>query len=252
MQKVFQPSNSLSNGMSAQKRFEYVIIDLDGTLIDESSRLDAQASAVSEKFGSTLERKQNVIDAFFTIHNEVVKKNADDKNNIPLHLRQMGELLGVPVSDDESIILAQRWSDAYEQSFHVPKIFTDTIAFLKELKERGYSLILATGGEKLKKSEVLVRLGIDSFFDQIFTTSEIGFQKQDRRFWEAVLNTLMSSPEKVLVIGNQINDDVWRTKELGMKTVLVKRPDILVKHLDPETVKPDYEVTALRAILNFI
>ena len=238
--------------MVQQRKFEYVIVDLDGTLVEESARLEAQARAVSKKFGGSHDALQKVLDAFFAANDKAAAEGGKDKDNIPLYMRWIGESLGIPVSEAESEALAQAWNEAYKESFQSPVLFEDTLPFLQGLFERGYEPILATGGRQEEKTQLMVRAGISNFFKKIFASDELGFQKQDVRFWHIALSELSVSPEKILVIGNQTNDDIWRTGELGMTTVLIKRAEVLSKNLDPGSVKPDYEVHNLQEILKFI
>jgi FMN phosphatase YigB (HAD superfamily) len=238
--------------MVSERKFAQIIIDLDGTLVEESARLEAQASAVSEKFGSSHEEMQNVINAFFVANDKAVAEGGKDKNNLSIYIRWMGETLNIPVDETESKALAEAWKNAYEESLHAPTLFDDVLPFLTGLKELGYEPVLATGGKEMEKRQLMEKVGINTFFKKVFASAEVGFQKQDTNFWKQVLKDLSVSSKKVLVIGNQINDDIWRTSELGMSTVFIKRPDALFKNLGPDTVKPDYEVHDLREIISLI
>lgn len=164
----------------------------------------------------------------------------------------MGEALNIPVGVAEAEVLAEAWKKAHEESFQAPILFNDTIPFLVCVIELGYEPILATGGKEGEKRRLMEKVGINSFFKKVFATDEVGFQKQDANFWKKVLNDLSVPSSKVLVIGNQINDDIWRTTELGMSTVLIRRLDVLSKNFGPDTVKPDYEVRDLREIITLI
>ena len=238
--------------MGHNKNFTHIIVDLDGTLIDESLRLEAQAKAVSEKFGSSHESIQAVIDAFFVANDRAVIEGGENKNNIPQYMKWIAESLNISITDEESKTLASAWMRAYKESLATPYVFSDTFPFLEGAQERGYELILATGGTIEEKKYCIDKAGISDFVKKIYTSAEVGFQKQDKRFWEFILAELHVPAEQILVVGNQINDDILWPSQLGMKTVLVNRSDDFIKQIGSGSLKPEYEVTTLQSILTFI
>ncbi len=229
-----------------------IIFDIDGTLIDESAVLDAQTSAVAWKFGDSLEVKQFVVDQFFAANDHAVAEGGQSKNDIPQYIKWMGEALDVPVTDAEAIKLASDWSQAFAGTFTRPQVFSDTVTCLEALKAKSIRLVIASGGTKEKKQSLLVEAGLAQYFDTIYAATDIGFQKQDRRFWEQVLTQLDAPPEQCLVVGNQINDDIMNPKALGMITVLVHRDGALSKRNEPRDARSIYEITDLLDIVKFI
>lgn len=241
----------------ATQKITHVIFDLDGTLIDESSRLDAQASAVAWKFGESLEDKQKVIDAFFAANDtaEAYKENgkSEYKGNIPWYMEEIGKMLGVEVTEEEATMLADAWREAYSDSYENPELFQDAVPCLQDLKDAGYILLLASGSTLESRQELLEEVGIDDYFSEIFAAADVGFQKQDIRFWEELLEQVDIKPEAIVVVGNQINDDIMHPQALSMTTVLVERPDTLKKHLDPdEEITPDHTIEDLELLPNLL
>lgn len=236
--------------MKHKRTFEVVVVDLDGTLIEESSRLEAQATAVSHVFGETLAQKQTVIDAFFAANDRAVAEGGVSKHNIPQYMVWMGEQFGVKLSSAQAVELADAWTTAYTRALQTPVLFPDTLPFLEGLREKNLHVFLATGGLQSQKEQVLDDAGISEFFLDIFAADDIGYQKQDERFWKSILFGIHL--KNVLVVGNQINDDVWQPQKFGMGTVLIKRPDVLRKNLGPQDVVADYEVTDLREVLTLL
>jgi FMN phosphatase YigB (HAD superfamily) len=231
---------------------KYIIFDIDGTLIDESSVLEAQTSAVAWKFGESLAAKQMVVDQFFVANNRAVLEGGQQKNNIVQYMLWIGEALDISISDTEAEKLAHDWSQAFATTFSIPKVFPDTVSCLEALQAEGRVLIAASGGTKEKKLGLLSEAGLAAYFSSIYTATDVGFQKQDRRFWDFVLADLAVSPEQCLVVGNQTNDDIMQPKALGMYTVLVKRPGLLRKDLGPRDISADNTISNLSEVLTFL
>lgn len=234
------------------KKYEYIILDLDGTLIEETGALTAQAASVSSVFGSSQDEVQKIIFAFFAANDRAVREGGEHKNDIPQYMIWMGETLGVDVSKDEAAELATAWTAAYQNTSKDPVLFDDTIEFLEGLKEQGYTPILASGGGEEEKCARLDAAGIESHFRKVFAAKEVGFQKQDVRFWQAVLAELNVPADSIIVVGNQLNDDIQFSQLTGMHTVLINRPNTFKKVRDPEGIIPDHTVVSLTEILDLI
>lgn len=226
-----------------------IVFDIDGTLIDESEALEVQTSAVAWKFGESQEEHQRVVDAFFAANNRAVAEGGKHKNDITKYMVWMGETLGIPVSDAEAERLADDWQEAFRGMFQTPQVFPDSVPCLEALRAKGLTLIAASGGTVEKKQALLKQANLAEYFENIFAATDIGFQKQDIRFWQQLLKELNVPAENIMVIGNQINDDIMHPKALGMKTVLVHRPGLLRKDLDPKDVSVDQMISDLSQII---
>ncbi len=234
-----------------------VIFDIDGTLIEESSRLRAQAEAVAEHFGGAPERLQAVVYAFFAVHDHMVQSGSTLQNNIPEYLYQMGERLGCPLTHNEAEVLAEQWTKAYEASHNEPVLFPDVVPCLRALQEHGCRLIIASGNTVATRVALLERTGIRDYFSTIYAAQDVGFQKQDKEFWSYLLKAEgYTSDDTVMVVGNQPNDDILQPINLGLKAFLITRPTELKKfsqdyHVAPTAIYDDlhYLITQIGGVI---
>jgi FMN phosphatase YigB (HAD superfamily) len=233
-------------------KITHIIFDIDGTLIDESESLMLQTSAVAWKFGETLEAKQAVVDQFFAANDRAVAEGGQYKNDITQYMRWIGEALGISVSDSEAAQLAHDWKEAFSGTFSAPILFPDAAPCLDTLRTKGVTLVVASGGTVEKKRGLIVEAGLSSYFDTLYAATDVGFQKQDRRFWDYVLDELEVTPENIMVVGNQINDDIMHPKSLGMQTVLVKRPGLLHKDLGPKDIQANHTIENLDELVQLV
>jgi len=68
-------------------------------------------------------------------------------------------------------------------------------------------------------------LGIRDRLDPVIASYEVGFEKPDRRIFEAAVAASGVAPERSLLIGDEPVMDVEGAIAIGMKAVLVDRRD---------------------------
>lgn len=80
-------------------------------------------------------------------------------------------------------------------------------AFLHALKERG-RIFLVTNGTPAAQYGRLASLGLESFFDGVYISDEIGYKKPDARFFGVLLQREGIEREDCLVIGDSLSSDI--------------------------------------------
>ncbi len=93
---------------------------------------------------------------------------------------------------------------------------------LSELKREGYSLGLLSNWDDTAR-KVLMDNALDSYFDHIVISSEVGFQKPDSRIFEHALTQCGKEAENCLYIGDNFYDDVIGSSAVGMDSILINR-----------------------------
>jgi len=109
---------------------------------------------------------------------------------------------------------------------------------------------------------LLSRTGLDARLDAVVISSEVGWKKPSRAIYDAALDILQVSPGQCVLVGNELEKDLWQAAQLGMRTVLFT-PDehashdaefaaLLRERLAEHSIKGDYvasTVTELRDAL---
>jgi putative hydrolase of the HAD superfamily len=93
----------------------------------------------------------------------------------------------------------------------------------------GYTCCIATNAgesdtEAVKKG--LARVGADTYFNFIFSSWELGFEKPDPRFFQYIIGELKTDPANCIMIGDNYEKDIIAAKSAGMKTILFNPPDL--------------------------
>jgi putative hydrolase of the HAD superfamily len=120
-------------------------------------------------------------------------------------------------------LLAHTLSDIYTR-IRVPSIrlFDGARELLVGLKSR-YRLGLLTNGPAEMQREKIEALKIESLFDAIVVSGEVGLYKPDVRIFQYLLKQLRVSPPQILYVGDSYVMDVVGAKDAGMFMAWVKR-----------------------------
>lgn len=120
---------------------------------------------------------------------------------------------------------------------------------LIKLKENYILCVASNAGDsdtELMKS-ALIRVGIDGFFSYFFTSTELGFEKPNSRFFEAILKALKTTSNECLIIGNDYKKDIVPSKSMGMTTLLFDE-----KNLFYNTESADYKINKMIQIIDIL
>lgn len=91
---------------------------------------------------------------------------------------------------------------------------------LTELRERGYRLaVLSNWDDRLRP--LMTQIGLDSHFEEVFVSCELGFEKPDPRLFSLVEKQLLAAGEEILHIGDSHHHDVLGAHARGWRAVQV-------------------------------
>jgi putative hydrolase of the HAD superfamily len=93
------------------------------------------------------------------------------------------------------------------------------------------TIVLATNaaesGEK-KIRQALRRVGLDGYFDAIYSAKELGVSKPDRQFFQSILGFHEFHPDQVLMVGDDLTNDVLGASRAGLRSIWLRRDDTQV------------------------
>jgi putative hydrolase of the HAD superfamily len=225
-----------------------VLLDLDDTILDDSSNIDqcwhdACALHAAELVGLELPA---VVDAIRNTsrwywsdadrHREGrLALDAARREVVRLSLSTLG------ISDTT---LAARIGDAYGQHRDAGmEPLPDAIATVQWLKASGCALALLTNGAGPAQRKKIVRFGLADFFDTILVEGEIGFGKPDVRVYQLALSRLGLAPRDAWMVGDNLEWDVAAPQTLGVFSIWIDRTGRGLPATSP--VRPDRVVSAL-------
>ena len=223
--------------------YSSLFLDLDGTLLDFTKAESMAAAKVLSIHGLPSDSK--TVKLYSKINQSYWEKF--ERGEIPKsdifegRFKTLAEKLGITadtkaISDDYFIFLSEGY-------------YTIDGAFelLRFLKEKGYKLYATTNGVARTQFKRIEKSGIDAYFDKVFVSEEVGFQKPDKRYFEYVIDHI---PEKdkhhMLIIGDSQTSDILGGINSGIDTCWYNPFSASPKY------KSTYEIARLEELKNLL
>lgn len=119
--------------------------------------------------------------------------------------------------------------------------FPGVLETLRDLKERGLLLILATAGQPLEQEEKVRLLGLRKLLDEVIVVESKNDSKKS--CFQGVLDRYGLRAKEVLCVGDKMEDELRIAKTLGMPTALVQHGrhyESFVSSLNPKRTPDIY------------
>jgi HAD superfamily hydrolase (TIGR01549 family) len=108
-------------------------------------------------------------------------------------------------------------------------VFDDTLPTLSLLKKNGFPLCLITNTDKPSFLMALKKLNVNTIFDFVITSFDVGILKPDKRIFLLATEKLKLKPSECMMVGDSIEEDILTPRKLGMVTVLIDRKNCYKK-----------------------
>jgi putative hydrolase of the HAD superfamily len=128
------------------------------------------------------------------------------------------------------------------------RAFSEVPQVLLKLR-KSFVLGIITNGFSDLQNEELDALGLRVFFDYVIISQEVGMRKPDEKIFLEALRRTSTQPDRFLMIGDKLKDDILTPKRLGMHAGLVlhgKKPDYDLR------VSPDFTIQNLNFLPNLV
>jgi HAD superfamily hydrolase (TIGR01549 family) len=110
------------------------------------------------------------------------------------------------------------------------RLYSDVIPTLDLLRIRGIRCACVSNEDKglIKFFEYFQ---IENYFEKIFTSEEIGFEKPNPRIFEIALKEMRCKPKEVLHVGDSVLSDYYGAELSGICPVLIDRTGKIKKNI---------------------
>jgi phosphoglycolate phosphatase len=177
-------------------RFDLLIFDWDGTLINSIDWITHCLQTAAERCGCAIPEPQAA------------------KDVIGLSIQEATSTLHPNVDTKTHEQLVQHYSQAYlSKQLSREDLFPDVIDMLVELKQAGYSLAVATGKTRHGLQAALQATGTEALFD-ITRCSDETASKPDPKMLLEIMQVTNNPPERSLMVGDSIHDLQMATNAL--------------------------------------
>ncbi|WP_455714903.1 HAD family hydrolase [Anaerosporobacter sp.] len=221
--------------------FNTYIFDLYGTLVDirtdeESWELWSKMSLLYQYRGA-IYKPQELREAFEQGVKTAIKRATDmdkeltnrkeldelsEQTKLEIQIEYVYQELfhnkGVEITIDECSQIAQFFRSV---STCYVKLYKGALELLQELKAKNKKVYLLSNAQAVFTRGELQLLGILPYFDGILLSSDVGYKKPDRRFYERLLDTYHIDPTTAIMIGNDYRADSLGGANVGLHTCYI-------------------------------
>ena len=92
---------------------------------------------------------------------------------------------------------------------------------LRELKSRGKGVYLLSNAQTDFTRPEIEMMGLTEYFDGIFISSEVGYKKPSKEFFDKLLETYQLDPKTCLMVGNDESADIQGARLAGMDSLYI-------------------------------
>jgi len=147
--------------------------------------------------------------------------------------------LGVDISPEKT-------QERYAERLSMEHPFMEGGRELLEELYGKYKLYIASNGIAIVQDRRIADTGISKYFDGIFISQRIGYNKPAKEFFDACFAAIESfDKDRAMIVGDSLSSDIQGGKAAGIKTCLFN-PKGKINTTD---IIPDYEIKALSELL---
>lgn len=197
--------------------WEAVFWDIGGVILDHDS-----TAAVHESFVEALVEQQDLnisVEEGLNVWRQTVGEYFRERNGTEFRLADDAYHLGVESIVGRSLERSA-WRPLFDRAFEEciePQ--PNALSTLESLATREIHVGIISDIDSQEASSILARFDIESVFDSVTTSEEVGRTKPDPRIFRAALEKTSATPGRTLMIGDRYTHDMDGAANVGMRTV---------------------------------
>ena len=227
-----------------------VLFDLDGTLLpmDNDEFVKYYLDLLCKKLAPYGYESKELVDAVWAGTEAMVKNNGIQMNDVVFWKAFEGKL-GTRVRDVYNVF-DEFYRCEFNQAIAVCKPNPAYGKLIKDLKKKGYRIVLATNPlfPRTATENRMRWAGLDVSDFELYTTYEmIGFSKPNPEYYKEILRRIEVSADEAIMIGNDVTEDMI-AETIGMQVYLLT--DYLINRRNVDiSGYPHGDIEGIRKIL---
>jgi FMN phosphatase YigB (HAD superfamily) len=217
---------------------EAVIFDTDNTLYPYHPAHNKAMRAVEQKVKKILGVEKEVFRIAFKNARDEIKDRLGrvaSSHSRLLYMQRAIEILGLGTR----ILLVLDLEQTYWRTFLSNcELFPGVFDFIYLLKSKGIPTANITDLTAQIQFRKLVYFGLDELFNYVVTSEEAGMDKPDKSPFELAIRKLNCSPEKIIMIGDDLISDIQGAKNMGINAF--QKIHQGSPHDKTSNIKPDF------------
>lgn len=198
------------------KKYQYIIFDIDNTLLDFSRSEYYALQKVFATYGVVFNEK--TFKQYKEINHDLWDQLEDGKisKDIVLKERFKRFFLANNIVVD-GVLVDEQYRHFLEER---NDIMSGSIELLEQLKSNGYVVFAGTNGVGKTQRKRLANAGITHLFDELYISEEVGFEKPDARFFDYIFNdSQLKDLSQVVMIGDSLSSDIEGANRVGIDSI---------------------------------
>lgn len=227
-------------------RFDILLWDVDGTLLDFIAAEKAAVQTLFREFGLG-ECTDEMVERYSRINKEYWERLERGELSKPeILVRRFADFFA---SEGLDASKAPEFNEQYQVRLGDTVVFCDdSYELLSSLRGR-VKQYTVSNGTVVAQTRKLRRSGFDRLLDGVFLSEELGYEKPATEFFDRVFAAIGEPDrERVLIVGDSLTSDITGGNRAGIRTCWYNpkgEPNLTAAHAD-------YEIRDLHGILDII
>lgn len=213
-----------------------VIFDLDATLVDSGTAMDAAAVAWARTRGhvdpDVVARWNDISARNYARHQLREITFAEQRRE------RVREFLCADLSESEADAHFAEYLALYEAGWTA---FADAPDALARVREEGLVIAVLTNGEQTQQMKKLAHCGLTDAVDLLVASSTLPFGKPHPIAFTETLSRLGIAADEAVMVGDHLEHDILAAEAVGIRAILVDRAGVHPEH-------PGERVSTLAAV----
>lgn len=197
-----------------------VLIDIDDTIFDFEKCSKNSFLKTLEKFN--LKFKEEDFSYFNKINDILWTKQKLGEINIKEVFIKRDYLMGKYFNLD---IEKGLFNDLFVKFLYDEIEMVDGIEDLLLYLSDKYKIFTASNGIFKMQENRLKKSNLDKYFDNVFVSDKIGFEKPDKKFFQKIMDLTKFSNDDLIMIGDSIKSDIIGAKNSKIKSIYFNKED---------------------------
>lgn len=205
--------------------YQNYIFDFYGTLADittneESAYLWNKLAQIYSAYGAVYKGAElkKTFRALCAAQEEALGTNANVEIDLTACFAQCFEEKGASCDREKARMMAITFRTLSRKYL---RAYSGVYELLEHLKASGKNVYLLSNAQTDFTRPEITALGIDKYLDGIFISSEVGYKKPAKEFYQKLLDTYKLDPSTGIMIGNDIKADIEGARAVGLDTLYI-------------------------------
>ena len=227
-------------------RFDILLWDVDGTLLDFIAAEKAAVQTLFREFGLG-ECTDEMVERYSRINKEYWERLERGELSKPeILVRRFADFFA---SEGLDASKAPEFNEQYQVRLGDTVVFCDDSYELLSSLRGCVKQYAVSNGTVVAQTRKLRRSGFDRLLDGVFLSEALGYEKPAREFFDAVFRAIgPADPERTLIIGDSLTSDIAGGNAAGIKTCWYN-PRSLPNHTG---AKVDFELKNLQELVRIL